>query len=137
MAVYCYLHSTEPKRKKKKPQQTVYFSNVCYYTTYQHTTLYEARDTPTSEICMTAMLIELDYNVMAHAWKTIFMYGQNGQVHILLQQVGWADSSVPCWQLISVLEWLETDLLILLSCFPFTPLFHADLYHDIVIEQYH
>jgi hypothetical protein len=28
----------------------------------------------------------LDYNVMEHAQKTIFVYGQNGQVHILLQQ---------------------------------------------------
>jgi hypothetical protein len=27
--------------------------------------------------------IELDYNVMAHAQKTISMYGWNGRVHIL------------------------------------------------------
>jgi hypothetical protein len=30
------------------------------------------------------MLIELDYNVMAHAQKTIIVYGEIEQVHILL-----------------------------------------------------
>jgi hypothetical protein len=32
-------------------------------------------------------LIELDYRVMAHAQKTIFVYGWNARVHILLQQM--------------------------------------------------
>jgi hypothetical protein len=27
--------------------------------------------------------VELDYNVMAHAQKTVFVYGRNGRVHIL------------------------------------------------------
>jgi hypothetical protein len=31
--------------------------------------------------------VELDYIVMTHAQKIMFMYGQNGLVHILLQQI--------------------------------------------------
>jgi hypothetical protein len=32
-------------------------------------------------------VLELNYNVMAHAKKTVFMYEQNRQDHIVLQQI--------------------------------------------------
>jgi hypothetical protein len=56
-------------------------------------------------------IIELNYNVMEHAQKTIFMYGRNRRAHILLQQVWGVDSSARCWQLVSAMEWLVTGLL--------------------------
>jgi hypothetical protein len=32
-------------------------------------------------------LVELDYSVMAHAQETICIYGRNGRIHVLLQQI--------------------------------------------------
>jgi hypothetical protein len=32
---------------------------------------------------MMMLLVELDYNVMSHAQKTIFVHGLNGRVHFL------------------------------------------------------
>jgi hypothetical protein len=37
--------------------------------------------------CTVYDLVELVYNIMAHAQETIFMYGRNGRVHVLLQQI--------------------------------------------------
>jgi hypothetical protein len=34
-----------------------------------------------------AIIPKLDYNVVAHAQKIIFVYGLNGRVHLLLQQI--------------------------------------------------
>jgi hypothetical protein len=77
--------------------------------------------------------------VMAHAQRTIFMYGRNGQVHIILRvyQIWRAGSSVRSWQPILALEWLVTGLLTPLSCFPFTSLLRAGMCLHIVIELYY
>jgi hypothetical protein len=49
---------------------------------------------------------ELDYNVMAHAQRTVFVYGRNGRVCVLLQQMWREGSSVYCWQMVRALEGL-------------------------------
>lgn len=46
-------------------------------------------------------ILELDYNVRAHAQTTIFVYWLNEHVHILLQQIWGSDSSLRCCQLVS------------------------------------
>jgi hypothetical protein len=86
----------------------------------------------TTSWCIT----ELNYNVMAHAQKTNFMYGMNRWVHILLQQVWGVDSSAHCWQLASALKWLVTGLLTTLSCSPSLSL-HACSCHHTVIKLHH
>lgn len=79
--------------------------------------------------------LRLDYNMTAYAQKTVFMYWWNGWLHILLQQIWGVDGWVPCWHLVSALEWLITGLLTLLSCFP-SLLLCEGLWHRIVIEIY-
>jgi hypothetical protein len=64
--------------------------------------------------------VELDYSVMAHAQKAIFVYGWKRRVHILLQQIWGVDSSARYWQLVSTLEWLKRALPTPLSRFPLT-----------------
>jgi hypothetical protein len=81
-------------------------------------------------------MVELDYNVMEHAQKTVFLYGQQGRVHILLQKVWGVSISVRCWQLVSALTWLVTGLLTRLSRFRFTFLLRAGFCHHIIIELY-
>jgi hypothetical protein len=49
-------------------------------------------------------LVDLDWNVMAHAQRSIFIYGRNRQVHILLHQIWRADSSIRSWQLVLALR---------------------------------
>jgi hypothetical protein len=91
MAAYCSFTFNTMKNKKWKKASTD--PCIFHYTQYQHTTVSGSSVTPTSEICMIAMLVELDYNVMAHAQETIFVYGRNGRIHILLQQIWGAESS--------------------------------------------
>jgi hypothetical protein len=64
--------------------------------------------------------VELDYHVMTYAQKTIFVYGRNGRVNILLQQLWERNNLVHCLQLVSTLEWLLRGLRTPHSCFPFT-----------------
>jgi hypothetical protein len=55
--------------------------------------------------------VKLDYNVMPHTQKMIFISGPNLRVRITFQQMWAVDSSFCCWQLISILECLVTGLL--------------------------
>jgi hypothetical protein len=66
--------------------------------------------------CTVYDLVELDYSVMAHTQETIFVYGRNGRVQVLLQQIRGVDSSVRSWQLVPALEGHRSGLT-LLCCF--------------------
>jgi hypothetical protein len=59
--------------------------------------------------------------VMAHAKKTVFMYEQNRQDHIVLQQIWGGRQYSSLERISSVLECLIMCLLTLLSCFHLTP----------------
>jgi hypothetical protein len=75
------------------------------------------------QICAATLTVELNYNVMAHAQKTVFVYGCNGRVHILLQQEKFSPE----------LEWRVTDSLRCHVC-PWFPILGVDVCRHIVIE---